>query len=344
MNSNYKQRELDLMSPFKTYMMLLVVVIHSTALWTGKWFGTPAMESHILGSSSLWLGTFCVPAFFFASGYIYSYLKRETKRYINSKFVIKRKAQRLLVPYCFISFVWCAPVWALINGPEEIVQKFVLGASPSQLWFLLALFWVFVIAEALYSLFPHLMQSNKFVLVSSVALYCIGIVLGKLMPMDYWQLASGFQYLIFFQFGYVFRHSNTGSFWKTSPFVFIVADCTLLMLESYCSLIGGGIGHAAAIAFALLTRFAGVLLALSILPRLNALSDRIKGGVLERDSLTVYLFHQQLIWAVLLVINCPGIPPLLVAVLCFVFSLSVSLLIAEVLGRYRLTRYLLGQK
>lgn len=344
MNSNYKQRELDLMSPFKTYMMLLVVVIHSTALWTGKWFGTPAMESHILGSSSLWLGTFCVPAFFFASGYIYSYLKRETKRYINSKFVIKRKAQRLLVPYCFISFVWCAPVWALINGPEEIVQKFVLGASPSQLWFLLALFWVFVIAEVLHRLFPHLMQSNEFVLGSSVALYCFGIVLGKLLPINFWQLASAFQYLIFFQFGYVFRRSKTDTFWGANPFVFIFADGALLLLESCFSGIGGGIGRAAAMALGLLARFTGVLLVLSILPLFNVISDRIKGGVLERDSLTVYLFHQQLIWAALLVLNRPGIPPLLVAVLCFVFSLSVSLLIAEVLGRYRLTRYLLGQK
>lgn len=332
------------MAPFKTIMMISVVALHSTALWTCDWFGTPAWQNPYLASFSHWLWTFSVPAFYFASGYIYSYIKCETNRYVDSKKVLINKALRLLVPYLFVSSVWCVPVWVLIYGPDEIIQKFVLGASPSQLWFLLALFWVFVIAEVLHSLFPHLIQSNKFILVSSVALYCIGIVLGKLMPMDYWQLASGFQYLIFFQFGYVFRRSKTGSFWKANPFVFIVADGTLLMLESYCSVIGGGIGHAATMAFAPLTRFAGVLLALSILPRLNALSDRIKGGVLERDSLTVYLFHQQLIWAVLLVLNRPGIPPLLVAVLCFAFSLGVSLLIAEVLGRYRLTRFLLGQK
>lgn len=87
-----------------------------------------------------------------------------------------------------------------------------------------------------------------------------------------------------------------------------------------------------------------MLLVLSILPLFNVISDRIKGGLLERNSLAVYLFHQQLIWAALLVLNRPGIPPLLTAVLCFAFSLGVSLLIAEVLGRYRLTRFLLGQK
>lgn len=85
-------------------------------------------------------------------------------------------------------------------------------------------------------------------------------------------------------------------------------------------------------------------LALSLLPLLSGLTDRLKGGVLERDSLTVYLFHQQLIWVVLLFLNRPGIPPVLVAIAAFAFSLVVSLLIAEFLGRFKATRFLLGQK
>lgn len=230
------------MTPLKTIMMISVVALHSTALWTCDWFGAPARQDPYLSSFSHWLWTFSVPSFFFASGYIYSYLKRETNRYFDSKIVLKSKALRLLVPYIFISIIWCIPIWTLIFGPDEIIQKFVLGTSPSQLWFLLALFWVFVIAEALHSLFPQLMQSNKFVLSSSVALYCTGIVLGKLLPIDYWQLASGFQYLIFFQFGYVFRRSDTDSFWNVNPFVFIVADGLLILLESYCTGIGGVFG------------------------------------------------------------------------------------------------------
>lgn len=338
-----KKAELAIMTPFKTLMMVLVVVIHSTALWTGNWFGSPAEESPALGTLSIWLGTFCVPAFFFASGYIYSYLKRETTRYSNSLSVIKRKALRLLVPYCFVSAVWCGPVWALIFGPDRVVEKFILGGSPSQLWFLLALFWLFVISEAMHLLFPRLMERDWFVLGSCVVLYCAGIALGKLLPIDLWQVATSFQYVPFFLVGYVFRRCNTDHFWAASPLLFAAIDILLLLLGDFAPSLGGA-GRLASSVLALLARFAGVALALSLLPLLSGLTDRLKGGALERDSLTVYLFHQQLIWVVLLFLNRPGIPPVLVAIAAFAFSLVVSLLIAEFLGRFKATRFLLGQK
>lgn len=338
-----KGSELAYMTPLKTFMMVLVVVIHSTALWTGDWFGSPAEESFLLGALSRWLGTFCVPAFFFASGYLYSYLKCETTRYDDSLKVLKRKILRLLVPYCFASAVWCVPIWALIFGPDEIVEKYVLGGAPSQLWFLLALFWVFVIVEAMHGLFPRLMKRDGFVLVSCAVLYCFGIALGRLLPINFWQIATGFQYAPFFLVGYVFRRRNTDHFWAVNPLLFAVLDAALLLLGVLASSLGG-VGHAAATVSALLARFMGIAFALSLLPVLSKLTNRLNGGILERDSLAVYLFHQQLVWAVLLCLNQPGVPPVLVAVVAFAFSMGVSLLIAELLGRFKVTRFLLGQK
>lgn len=338
-----KKSELAFMTPFKTLMMVLVVVIHSTALWTGGWFGTPAEQSPMLGALSSWLGTFCVPAFFFASGYIYSYLKCETTRYSDSFNVLKRKAMRLLVPYCFVSAIWCGPIWALIFGPDRIVEKFVLGNSPSQLWFLLALFWVFVIAEVVHLVFSRWMERDRFVLAICVALYCLGIALGRLLPVNLWQIATGFQYAPFFLVGYVFRRRNTDHFWAVNPLLFAGFDAALLLLEAFAPSLGG-VGHAIASASALFARFMGVAFALSLLPMLGKLTNRLNGGVFERDSLTVYLFHQQLIWAVLICLNQPGIPPVLVAAVAFAFSMGVSILIAELLGCFKVTRFLLGQK
>lgn len=338
-----KTSELAYMTPFKTLMMVLVVVIHSTALWTGDWFGTPAEESPLFGALSRWLGTFCVPAFFFASGYLYSYLKRETTRYADSLKVLQRKALRLLVPYCFVSAIWCAPIWALIFGPDEIAEKYVLGEAPSQLWFLLALFWMFAIVEAMHGLFPRLMKRDGFVLASCAVLYCFGIALGKLLPVNFWQIATGFQYAPFFLVGYVFRRRNTDCFWAVSPLLFASLDAALLLFETL-ALSLGGVGHVMAAVLALLAKFMGVALALSLLPMLSKPMNNLTGGILERDSLTVYLFHQQLVWVVLLYLNQPGIPPVLVAVAAFAFSMGVSLLIAELLGRFKVTRFLLGQK
>ena len=96
-------------------------------------------------------------------------------------------------------------------------------------------------------------------------------------------------------------------------------------------------------ALLLFVRVAGAMVAVSVLGHLPALLEKLRGGVFERNSFQVYLFHQQIVWLGLFLLNRPGVPPLLVAAGCFALSLAGSMAIARLLGRWSLTRKLVGK-
>ena len=64
---------------------------------------------------------------------------------------------------------------------------------------------------------------------------------------------------------------------------------------------------------------------------------------LSRRSMTVYLFHQQIIYLVICLFN--GVVNLyLNAALNFIVAMAGSLLMATVLHKFRTTRFLIGEK
>ena len=131
--------------------MLFVVLCHSAAFYAGNWFTVcPASATNtLLGTLATWLGTFHVQGFTLISGYIYYYIKNEKKGYQDFSKYITNKFKRLLIPYISISLFWVIPFGILFYsyGSVDILIKYVLGESPSQLWFLLMLFNVFVIYD-----------------------------------------------------------------------------------------------------------------------------------------------------------------------------------------------------
>ena len=150
-----KEQELGLTGPVKAIAMLVIVFYHACALYTGAWFGEPATPCPELGVFVQWLATVHVPLFLLVSGYIWAYLKMETHKYDDSCVVLKKKVRRLLVPYTVVSLVWAGPVFCLFYGGAATVRAFILGGNPSQLWFLLALFWMFALAEFLWRAVPR---------------------------------------------------------------------------------------------------------------------------------------------------------------------------------------------
>lgn len=152
-----KERELELTGPVKSLAMLVIVLYHACAIYGGVWFGEPATPCPALGVFVQWLSTMHVPLFLLVSGYIWAYIKMETDKYDDACVVLKKKAKRLLVPYLFAGVVWAGPVYCIFYGPVSTVESFVLGNNPSQLWFLLALFWMFVFVELMWRIRPALL-------------------------------------------------------------------------------------------------------------------------------------------------------------------------------------------
>ena len=171
MSCDDQERELELTGPVKALAMLVIVLYHACAIYGGVWFGEPATPCPALGVFIQWLSTMHVPLFLLVSGYIWAYIKMETDKYDDACVVSRRKPKRLLVPYLFAGVVWAGPVYCFFYGPVSTVESFVLGNNPSQLWFLLALFWMFVFVELMWRIRPALLCKRDAVSIGRCCLH-----------------------------------------------------------------------------------------------------------------------------------------------------------------------------
>ena len=85
----------------------------------------------------------------------------------------------------------------------------------------------------------------------------------------------------------------------------------------------------------------GPLALLAVFGHVEWLMGKMHGSLFERHSFGVYLFHQQVDWILLSLINVPGVPPAAIVAALFVVSLTVSLGISVVLKRLKVTAKLL---
>ena len=189
----------------KTVLMLIVVLCHSAAFYSGNWFTVlePTQTNQYLASLSSWLGTFHVQAFTLISGYIFYFLRKESGRYSDFKSFIINKARRLLVPYFAVSLFWAIPIGCMFYNYtiNEVFNKFILGQSPAQLWFLLMLFNVFVIS--------YFLLDNDIAWqwggVAGIGFLCMLSPLISTFFPNYFQVLTSMKFLLFFYAGCMIR-------------------------------------------------------------------------------------------------------------------------------------------
>lgn len=188
-----REKELNNCTQIKAMLMLIIVIYHSMRIFAGRGTWGPYLSMHdapILGYISDWLNSFHVYAFTLISGYIFCFIKYEKGGYQEYKSFISNKIKRLLVPYVFVAAVWVAPIHAYYFGTEGLAKKYLLGTTPSQLWFLLMLFWVFLIFWLLSDI---IYRKPLF----GGAIICVLYCMGFFMPGIYC-INSGLTYLLFF--------------------------------------------------------------------------------------------------------------------------------------------------
>lgn len=123
----------------KAICIILVVIGHYVPDYSPAWY----MRIHDV------IYTFHMPLFMFASGYIYM----ATKKDIPYKKFIWKKVKRLMVPYLSVSTI-IITIKMLTNGhayvenPVAVISYVKMFYSPEAgyfLWFIWALWWMFVI-------------------------------------------------------------------------------------------------------------------------------------------------------------------------------------------------------
>ena len=182
----------------KTVLMILVVLYHSILFWgSGSWLDNQPVifKSKALSILSVWLNTFHIYGFTLVSGYIFQYLKYEKDKYQKFFLFIVNKAKRLLVPYVFVAIIWVIPISCVLFSytSKDIILKYVLCTSPSQLWFLWMLFDVFCFVWII----SNWLKNDFIAILVSCISWLIGYVCGARLP-NIFCIWTAFNYLPFF--------------------------------------------------------------------------------------------------------------------------------------------------
>ncbi len=338
-------RELSNCTFVKTVLMLIVVIYHCIVFWTGSWFTkNPVYESGLLSIFASWMNSFHIYGFVLVSGYLFYFLKHEKNKYLSFRSFVTNKAQRLLLPYVFVSVAWVIPfaVYYFQYDTIEIIERFALGTSPNQLWFLLMLFSVFMILHPLSSFFEKHNVSGAIVV---IVLYCIGLV-GQLVLPNIFQVFRACTYIPLFWLGFKIRQYGSRVLRKIPVLVWLLTDVLLFVLTQYLSNFDGFIFKLMKLGLGFCLHIVGALMAFVILQKI---ADKVKWkeskafGFLSKNSMPVYLFHQQVIYIFVTWLN-GLINPYLHAGINFIGAMVVSLLISEILMKFKWARMLIGEK
>lgn len=343
-----KEQELKNCTFIKTVLMILIVLYHSIVYFRGDWFPAVPLGSAVkpLAYLASWMNSFHIYAFVLVSGYLFHYLKFEARKYHHYGEFIRNKLKRLIVPYFFVMIVWVIPVYCLFYGWDRsvIVNKYLLGKSPNQLWFLLMLFLVFALFFPLSRwIRKHFIPGGILVL----GLYAFGFLLEH-FGYNHFQVSMALRMTLYFWIGFVIRQYDWGFLGKIPRILWLPAHIALFVVSNLIpqtnpvlKLIG--------LAFNVATTVVGAIMAFALL---GLLAEKIrweksKGfGFLSRLSMPVYLFHQQVIYFVIYLLSrFPfTIHPYLQAVIHFVIALTVSILISVAFMLSSPTRFLIGEK
>ena len=341
-------RDIDLASCnyIKCILMLAVVLCHSCAFWGGGWFSavTPSVIVPPLGWLSSWLGTFHVSGFVLVSGYLYYYLRYEAGKYRDIKIFFLNKFKRLIIPYIFVSLVWVIPfaVYFYHYSISDLFVNYVLGASPSQLWFLLMLFGVFVI---IYPLSNFLARSRVITVIGLAAIsYMLGYVVSYISK-GVFQIGTSFSYVPYFLIGFLFR-----KYWadiNSKKLVAVAMGGGLLNILLFLFLHGIIVQPVTGMIATFITLLCKLSGTIGVFCFLLVLFRNLRSiSLLERlsdYSFPIYLFHQQVIYLVICQIDKSS-QPVVTACCCFFLSIAVSSCLTGILMQNKITNTLLGCK
>lgn len=340
----------------KSVLMITVILGHSLAYWSGTWITElpVAIESKSLNFLFGWINSFHVYAFTAISGLIFAY-KMARGGYSKFHLFLVNKGRRLLIPYVFVATIWVIPVSIAIFKWDIhfIFKHFILCTGPSQLWFLWMLFDVFVIAWLFWKYF-----SGKPIVCWSVAvfLFLVGKA-GSYFLENYFGIWTAFQYTIFFVIGirlYILTFEEGESKKGFARFLFkqqnipfyVIADLLLYVVHIVVLQNEGGIWKLIDIGIMLFLHCVGTLMAILVL---NSIANKINYSnskvftALSCNSMPMYLFHQQIIYFTIYWLN-GKVNPYLHAGINFVVALVCSFLISSLLMRWKVTRFLIGEK
>lgn len=132
----------------KVFTTILVVLAHTSRMYTGLGVVTPNTPSPFLKNLTEVIYSFHMPLFLCVSGMVYGLCIDNYHKYNNTLVFIANKAKRLLIPYCFFGLFYVAPTMYFLGFTDlsffdYCLQGIILAENSRHLWFVLTLFGMF---------------------------------------------------------------------------------------------------------------------------------------------------------------------------------------------------------
>lgn len=297
----------------RSLAIILVVLGHSIILYSSDWNLYQTSISVLFLDRLKWIiDVLQMPLFFSLAGYLFVFTHQKKCGLLQ---LSKNKAIRLLVPYVSIGILWLLPIRLLVGFPSyrgmsvtKFLWKLLTSKDVGNLWFLPALFLMFVLSELILSIAEKIPGVRKipaiFLCVTALGLYLEGYCIG----FGYSPLLGAFNYLIWFSLGYLL---NTYSKLLKRTYDIPLIKWGLLLLNvvlyAYCYVVGS-----ARVLVSLLLRDLCVINAYGAMPRCTC---RVIEKV-DQNSFGIYLFHSPLIYFTFSMI--PNASPIIVIFINFV--------------------------
>lgn len=287
--------------------IFLVVLGHSIILYSSGWdLYETSVRVPFLDELKKIIDIIQMPLFFSLSGYLFVFTHGKKKGLLS---LVKNKAKRLLLPYLGIGVLFLLPIRLLVGLPSyqnmgvlDFVYKLLNASDMGHLWFLPALFFIFVLAELILAAAERIPGIRKFP-VLFLCMAAFGIYLeGYRVSFGYGPLQSAYGYLIWFSLGYFVNvHQKVlRKVYGVSPVKWALLVLNIALF-AYCLRADN-----VRVLIALAVR------ALSIVNAYGAMPEKTCAVVqkVDRNSFGVYLFHSPLIYMTFAAI--PNASPVLV--------------------------------
>ncbi|MBE7055842.1 MAG: acyltransferase [Ruminococcaceae bacterium] len=327
----------DVYNIIKFISMLLVVLAHSTRMYTEKGVFHPVNDSMVLASVTDYIYVFHMPLFILVSGAVFG-LCIEKGKYTNIPDFLINKAKRLLIPYLFFGIAYVAPVMCLLSITnqsffEYCLKGILLSSDSRHLWYVLALFLIFVMAIIIRPLLVKSRMTRFIVLACSLLLFVVSSKIPNLL-----QSSAACSYQLYFFIGLIL-HYEYGFVEKVFRKLFLVFVLTPFILAGMFWFNPNSISN-------LCYTFVGIIMVVFIGYCIDRWCKNFTGSfvfkIINKNSFGIFLFHPMIIYILYYFLGPIDINPYLLSIGIALISLVMSVGLTELMRMLRL-KVLIGE-
>lgn len=300
------QQELNIL---KFYGILLVVLGHVAFTYSPMSIISPSTPSLFLNSVKEVIYTFHMPLFFFVSGSIFAWQLEVKKKHITFEQLFINKFKRLLIPFYVFAILMVYPTMIILGFRDPIhyiIDGFLFVLDPRHLWFVYALFLIFLVFFLLRKICIKFKFPIWTIAIVALLLYCFPI------DFTYFQIKNVEHYFIWFTIGYLFTIYK-----QTFKYAAIAAIC--------------GIGLNAIVPgfppppiLRLLYSFIGIVAFYILSVNTMWLEHTKLYQLISSNSFGIYLFHSMIIYWLEFIAMPYEINPIILSLGIFVITLTLS--------------------